>query len=284
MIVVTGANGQLGRLVVKGLMEKIQPSKIVAAVRNLEKAQDFRAFAIQIREADYDRPDTLETAFAGAEKLLFISSSEVGQREKQHRAVIDAAKKARIKLLVYTSILRADTSTLALAKEHKDTESYIRASGLPFVFLRNGWYLENQTTALASALEHGVILGAAQEGRFASAARADYAEAAIAILTGEGHENRVYELGGDEPYTLSQLAAEVAKQTGKPVVFQNLPEEEYAKALTGFGIPAPVAKAVADADAEAARGELDNSVHELSDLIGRPTMTLAEAVAIGLKG
>ena len=141
MIVVTGATGQLGRLVVKGLMEKVQPSEIVAAVRNLEKSQDFRVLGVQVREADYDRPDTLETAFAGAEKLLFISSSEVGQREKQHRAVIDAAKKAGVKLLVYTSILRADTSTLALATEHKDTEAYIRASGLPFVFLRNGWYL-----------------------------------------------------------------------------------------------------------------------------------------------
>ncbi len=278
MIVVTGANGKLGRHVIQGLLEKVPARQIVAAVRDREKTRDLAALGVQLREADYSRPETLDTAFAGADKVLLISSSEVGQRVAQHQAVTDAAKKAGVKLLVYTSILRADISTLALASEHKTTEKYIRSSGVPFVFLRNGWYLENQTAALAPALQHGVIIGAAGEGRFAAAARVDYAGAAIAVLTTAGHENKIYELGGDEPYTLSELAAEVSKQAGKQIRYQNLPQQDYAAALIGFGLPAPLAGAIADADAGAAEGELDCSVHDLSILLGRPTMTLAEAV------
>ena len=213
---------------------------------------------------------------------MLISSSEVGQRIAQHRAVVDAAKQAGVKLLAYTSILRADTSTLALAEEHKATEAYLRASGVPWVMLRNGWYFENQTAALAPALQHGAILGAAGDGRFAAAARADYAAAAIAVLTQAGHENKIYELGGDQAYTLTELAAEVSRQAGKPVVYRNVPEAEYAAALESFGLPAAVAKVVADADARAAEGELDSTSHDLSRLLGRPTTTLAAAVRAAL--
>jgi NAD(P)H dehydrogenase (quinone) len=283
MIVVTGATGKLGHHVIEGLLEKVPAAQIVAAVRSPEKAKDLADLGVALRHADYSRPETLDSAFVGADKILLISSSEVGQRESQHKAVIDAARKARVNLLAYTSILRADTSALALAREHKVTEEYIRSSGLPFVFLRNGWYLENHTEALKPALQHGVILGAAGEGRFASAARADYAVAAVEVLAGAGHENKIYELAGDNSYTLSELADEVSKQAGKPVRYQNLSSKDYETALVGFGLPAPVAGMLADADACAAKGELDSSSRDLSKLIGRLTTTLAEAVRAVLK-
>lgn len=282
MIVVTGASGQLGRLVVQGLLKKVPAGEIVAAVRNAAKAEDLAGLGVQVREADYDRPKTLETAFAGADTVLLISSNEVVHPVPQHKAVVDAAKKAGAGLLAYTSILRADTSRLALAAKHKATEEYIRASGVPFVFLRNGWYLENQM-ALGPALADGVIVGSAGEGRFAAAARADYADAAVAVLSGDGHANQVYELGGDEPYTLSQLAAEVTRQSGKNVVYHDLPKKEYAAALAGFGLPVALADKLADADAWAAKGELDSSSHTLSELIGQRTTTMAAAVRAALR-
>ena len=282
MIVVTGASGQLGKLVVAELLKAVPASRIVVAVRNPQKAQDFAAKGIEVRQADYARPESLTAAFAGAEKVLLISSSEVGQRVAQHRAVADAARVAGVKLLVYTSILNADSSNLLLSQEHKATEAYLRACGMPFTLLRNGWYTENHTGSLAAAVEHGAVLGAAREGRFATATRADYAAAAAAVLTGKGHENKVYELGGDEPYTLAELAAEIARQTGKPVAYKNLPQAEYAMALTGFGLPEGLAGAIADADAGASRGELDTRSHDLSKLIGRSTTSMPQAVAAAL--
>jgi NAD(P)H dehydrogenase (quinone) len=279
MIVVTGATGQLGQHVIHRLLKRVQGAQVIAAVRRPEKAKDLTALGVQVREADYSRPETLLSAFAGAEKMLLISSSEFGQLVTQHEAVVDAAKRVGVKMLAYTSILRADSSTLALAPEHKATEKYVRTCGLPFVFLRNGWYLENHTEALKPAIQHGAILGAAGNGRFASATRSDYAAAAVAVLTGSGHESKVYELAGDVPYTLSELAAEVSKQAGKPIAYRNLQREEYADALVSFGLPAPLASLLADADLGAARGELNSSSHDLRSLIGRPTVTLAEAIS-----
>lgn len=283
MIVVTGATGKLGQHVIEGLLQKVPVDQIIAAVRTPEKAQDWATQGVQVREADYSKPETLASALAGAETLLLISSNEVGQRLTQHQAVVDAARQAGIKLIAYTSILRADTSILELASEHKATEEYIRASGLPFVFLRNGWYVENQTDALGPALEHGTILGAAQEGTFAFAARADYAEAAVAVVTGTGHKNKIYELAGDESYTLSELAAEVSRQSGKTVKYQDLPPQEYARTLVSFGLSAPFADIVADADAGARQGELDSDSHDLSTLIGHPTLSLEAAVKAALQ-
>ena len=282
MIVVTGATGQLGKLVVETLLNTVPASEIVAAVRNPEKARDFAAKGVVVRQADYAQPESLRAAFAGAEKVLLVSSSEVGGRVAQHQAVIDAAKAAGVKLLAYTSILNADSATLLLAEEHKATEAYLRASGVPFTLLRNGWYTENHTGSLPAAVEHGAVLGAAKEGRYATATRAEYAAAAAAVLTGKGHENKTYELGGDQSYTLAELAAEVAKQTGKPVIYKDLPQAEYAQVLTGFGLPEDLAKAIADADAGASRGELNTQSHDLSQLIGRPTATLTQAVTAAL--
>ena len=282
MIVVTGATGQLGKLVVEKLLETVPAAQIVAVARSPQKAQALEKTGVLIRQADYSQPESLVAAFAGAQKVLLVSSSEVGHRVQQHQAVVDAAHAAGVNLLAYVSILNADSSTLVLAKEHQLTEAYIRASGVPFTLLRNGWYTENHTGSLSTAVEHGAVLGAAKNGRFATATRADYAAAAAAVLTGEGHENKVYEFGGDESYTLAELAAEVARQTNKTVVYKDLPQEEYARALAGFGLPEAVANAVADADAGASRGELDTKSHDLSALIGRATTPLRQSVAAAL--
>ena len=283
MIVVTGATGKLGNHVIHELLKKVPANQIIAAVRSVEKAKDLAALGVELREADYSKPETLATAFAGAEKVLLISSNEVGARVAQHQAVIDAAKTAGVKLIAYTSILRADTSKLQLATEHLATEKAILASGLAYVFLRNGWYIENHTEALAPALQHGAILGAAKEGRFAAATRADYAAAAAAVLSTDGQENKIYELAGDSSYSLTELAAEVSKAAGKPVIYKNLTEKEYEGALEAFGLPAPVAAILSNSDAGAADGELDSSSRDLSTLIGRPTTPIAEAVATAVK-
>ena len=282
MIVVTGASGKLGHHVIRQLLKRVPAAQVVAAVRNIEKAPELTALGVHLREADYAKPATLATAFAGAEKVLLISSNEVGARVAQHQAVIDASIAAGVKLLAYTSLLRTDTSTLALAADHLATEEAIRRSGLSFVFLRNGWYLENHTEALGPALEHGAILGAAKEGRFSAATREDYATAAAAVLAGQGHENKVYELAGDESYTLAELAAEVSKAAGTTVVYQDLTQKEYEAALLGFGLPAPVAAILADSDAGAATGELESTARDLHTLIGRPTTTLAQAVSAAI--
>jgi NAD(P)H dehydrogenase (quinone) len=283
MILVTAATGHLGRLAVKGLLQKVPAQQLAVAVRNPEKAADFAARGIQVRRADYSQPDTLEAAFAGVEKVLFISSNEVGQRLAQHQGVVKAAKKAGVRLLVYTSILHADTSSLVLAEEHLETEKLIRDSGIPFVFLRNGWYTENYTENLAPALQHGALVGSSGEGRIAIATRADYAAAAVAVLTSGGHENQVYELGGDTPVTLSELSAEVARQTGKALVYKDLPPEQYQNILVQAGVPAPFARVLVDSSVGASRGELNDTSGTLKRLIGRPITPLADAVAVALR-
>ncbi len=278
MIVVTGATGHLGRLVIAGLLKKAPASSIVAAVRNIEKAKDLAAVGVQVRYADYNQPPTWDAALKGADKVLLISSSEVGQRAKQHRAVIDAARRAGVKLLVYTSVLHADTSPLDLAAEHKETEAMIRASGIPFTLLRNGWYTENYTTSISGALAHGAVYGCAGDGRIASAARADYAEAAAAVLTAENQAGRVYELAGDTAYTRAELAAEISRQSGKKIVYVNLPEAEYKNVLVKAGLPEVVAALIADSDAGISKGALFDNGHQLSKLINRPTTSLVAAV------
>jgi NAD(P)H dehydrogenase (quinone) len=282
MIVITGATGQLGRLVIQELLKTAPASDIVAAVRSPEKAADLAALGVQVRHADYTLPATLATAFEGASRLLLISSSEVGQRLPQHRAVIDAAKQAKVPLLAYTSILHADRSPLGLAMEHQATEALLRESGLPFVLLRNGWYTENYTGNVATAIAHGAVLGSARDGRIASAARADYAAAAAAVLVRDDQAGLIHELAGDEAFTLQQLAAEIARQSGKPVVYQDMPQAAYAAALESVGLPSGFAQLLADSDAGAAQGALFDDGHRLSQLIGRPTTPLADSVAAAL--
>lgn len=284
MIAITGATGQLGRLVIQNLLKTVPASQIVAAVRSPAKAADLAALGVQVRQADYGQPATLDAAFQGVDKLLLISSSEVGQRAAQHAAVIAAAGKAGVKLLAYTSLLRADRSPLGLAAEHKTTEAALRASGLPFVLLRNGWYTENYAASVPAALQYGAVMGSAGDGRIASAARADYAAAAAAVLTREDQAGKVYELAGDTAYTLSELAAEIARQSGKPVVYKDLPEAAYAAALVQVGLPEGFARLLADSDVGASQGALFDDGHQLSELIGRPTTPLADVVKAALAG
>jgi NAD(P)H dehydrogenase (quinone) len=282
MIVVTGATGQLGRLVIDELLKTTEAKDIIAAVRTPSKANDFADRGIQVREADYSRPETLAAAFQGASRLLLISGNELGKRVEQHKAVIDAAKAAGVTFVAYTSILHCDTSPLVLAAEHLATEQYILSSGLTYSLLRNGWYFENQTAAIEMALQKGAFIGASGDGRIAAASRSDYAAAAAAVLTGWGFENSVLELGGDNPYTRAELAAEVSRQTGKVIEYHNLSEAEYRNVLSGF-LPAMYADVIADAEAHAAQGALDDNSHTLSRLIGRHTTTLVEAVESALR-
>lgn len=282
MIVVTGASGQLGRLVIEALLKKLPAAEIVAAVRHPEKVADLAARGVQVRQADYDQPASLASAFKGADKLLLISASEVGRRVPQHRAVIEAAKAAGVGLLAYTSILHADTSPLPLAAEHQETESLIRASGLPAVILRNGWYSENYLAGIPAALQYGVVLGSAGEGRIASAARADYAEAAAAVLMLDNQAGRIYELAGDQAYTLGDLAREISQQSGKAVAYQNLPESEFKAALLGAGLPEGLATLLAESDIGASKGGLFDDGRQLSRLIGRPTTPLAAQIKLQL--
>lgn len=281
MIVITGANGQLGQLIVKELLNTTPAASIVAAVRDPAKAAGLAELGVQVRKADYNDPATLDAAFAGAEKILLISSSEVGQRLAQHRNVIDAAKRAGAGLLAYTSLLHADRSPLGLAGEHKATEELLRASGLRTAILRNGWYFENYTAGLGGALAHGVLLGSAQDGRVSAATRADYAAAAAAVLTAAAPE-ALYELAGDRSFSLPELAAELSRQAGKEVPYKDMPEADYKAALLGAGLPGWLAVLLSDSDAGVAKGALEDNGGALSRLIGRATTPLAEAVRVAL--
>jgi len=282
MIAVTGASGHLGRLAIEALLGKVPAREIVALVRTPSKVADLAAKGVQVRQADYSRPETLGPALAGVDKLLLVSSSEVGQRAAQHQAVLDAARAAGVGFIAYTSVLHADRSRLALAAEHLATERALAASGIPHALLRNGWYLENYTGQIPGALAHG-FAGSAGDGRIAAAARADFAAAAAAVLTQPDQAGKVYELAGDESFTMAELAAEVARQAGKPVAYAELPAETYGGVLRGAGLPGPIADVLVDADVNIARGELDDRSGDLRRLIGRPTTPLRDAVAAALR-
>lgn len=282
MIIVTGASGQLGRLVIDALLQKRPASDIGALVRNPDKVKDLAARGVQIRQADYDQPDSLVAALQGADQVLLISANEVGRRVPQHRAVIQAAKQVGVKLLAYTSLLRADTSPLLLAKEHKETEQLIQASGIPAVILRNGWYTENFLGNIAGTLQAGAILGSFGAQPVTSASRADYAQAAAEVLTQPDQAGRIYELAGDEAYTLADLAQELTRQSGKAVAYQDLPPADYAAALVQFGLPEGFAAILADSSAGASQGWLFDASHQLSQLIQRPSTSLATAIKAAL--
>ncbi|WP_318392478.1 SDR family oxidoreductase [Enterobacter sp.] len=278
MFAITGATGQLGHFVIESLLKTVPASQIVAIVRNPAKADALASLGVVVRQADYTDEAAFTAALAGVEKLLLISSSEVGQRAAQHRNVINAARAAGVKFIAYTSLLHADTSPLGLHAEHVETEKMLADSGIPYALLRNGWYSENYLASAPAALAHGVFIGAAGEGKIASATRADYAAAAARVVSEEGHAGKVYELAGDSAYTLSELAAELAKQSGKNVVYQNLSEADFAAALKGFGLPDGLADMLADSDTGASKGGLFDDSRTLSTLIGRPTTPIAESV------
>lgn len=278
-IAVTGATGQLGRLVIKSLKSHTPASEILALVRSPEKAADL---GVTVRAADYARPETLPAALQGVETLLLISANEFGQRLAQHQAVIDAAKSAGVQRIAYTSVLHADTSLLDLAAEHAATEVALKASGVDFTILRNGWYTENYTGSIAGALAGGAFIGSAGQGRISSASRADFAEAAAVVLTTPDHSGKTYELSGDHAWTLEDLAAEISRQSGRDIPYRNLPVADYAAALAGFGLPEGLAQAIAGWDLAASKGALYDESTDLVRLIGRPTTPMAQSVSDSL--
>lgn len=282
MIAITAATGQLGQLVLGQLLQKIPATQLVAIVRHPAKAAGLAARGVTLRTADYEDPAGLEQALAGVEKLLLISGTDFGRRAQQHGNVIAAAQRAGIKVVVYTSLLHADRSPLNLAPEHVETERLLQSAGLSYVILRNGWYHENYTASVPAALAHSAFVGSAGDGRIASAARADYAAAAVAALTGSAEMGRTYELAGDTAYTLKELAAELSHQTGRAIPYVNLPEAEYAGILLKAGLPPALASGLASWDVGAAQGALFDDRRELSGLIGRPTTPLAAAIRAAL--
>ena len=281
-VVITGATGHLGRLVVESLLERGFPAgQIVATGRRTEKIADLADRGVVVRRADYTDSGSLKEAFQGADKVLLVSSSEVGQRYAQHVNAVDAARAAGVGLFAYTSITRADTSGMALAAEHNSTEEYIRDSGVAHVLLRNNWYLENYTDQLSVVLEHQALLGSAGEGRVSAASRADLAAAAATVLATDGHQGQVYELAG-EAFTLPEAAAVISEVSGRQVAYVDLPAEKYAELLVGAGVPQPFAEVLADSDLGIARGDLDEPSDDLSRLIGRPATSLRDAVTSAL--
>ncbi|MFD8495479.1 SDR family oxidoreductase [Amycolatopsis sp. NPDC059657] len=276
-IVVTGATGQLGRLIVKHLLERVPSSEVVGSVRTPEQAGDL---GIEVRHGDFDRPETLPAAFAGADKLLIISTAgEDSVRLRQHTAAVDAAKAAGVKHILYTSLTAADTNGISLANTHRPTEEAIKATGIPFTFLRNNWYFENDLGTVAGALATGSIANSSQGGRFAPAAREDYARAAAVVLTTEGHENAIYELGGPVSYSYADWAAAIAEASGKEITYQEITPEQATAGLAAAGVPEHMVGLIVDFYATLARGEMDLPREDLRKLIGRDPVSLKEFVA-----
>ncbi|HIB47753.1 MAG TPA: SDR family oxidoreductase [Flavobacteriaceae bacterium] len=276
---ITGATGQLGQLVVQKLKDKNPDAKLVALVRNPDKAKPL---GIEAKAFDYEQPEALPKALEDIDRLVFISGSKIGKRETQHKNVINAAKQAQVKQIAYTSLLHADTSSMILAPEHLATEKMLQDSGIPHTILRNGWYTENYTAGLKQAVEQGAIIGSAGDGKISSATREDYAEAIAETIINDDHTGKTYELAGDQTFTMQDLAAEVSKQTGKNIEFVNLPEAEYAQKLQEIGLPEGMAKAFASLDYSASKNDLHDESGELARLINRPTTSLSQAVKTGL--
>lgn len=278
-IAVTGASGQLGQLVISQLLERTEAKNIVALVRNPEKLSDLSSKGIEVRAFDYaHNADELSIQLAGVDKLLLISSSEIGQRTTQHQNVINAAKLAHVKFVAYTSLLKADTSPLLLAQEHVETEQYLKTSDIPYTLLRNNWYSENYAMGLAQAVEQGKIFGATHHGKIASASRLDYATAAGVVLTQEGHENKVYELAGDTSYTLDDVAKWVTEISKKEVTYNDLSEEEYKALLIQVGLPEGFASILANSDDGVFKDALYSDSKDLHKLIGRATTSMQETI------
>jgi NAD(P)H dehydrogenase (quinone) len=275
---VTGATGQLGRLVVENLLGRCGAADVVAIVRDAGKAAGLAAKGVEVRVASYDDRASLDAALAGLDRLLLISSNEVGRRVPQHKNVIDAAKAAGVGHVVYTSAPKAATSSLVLAPEHKATEEYLASSGLAYTVLRNNWYSENYAQTIRKAAASGELVSAAADGRVASAPRADYAEAAAVVLLGEGHEGKVYELGGDHAWDFHELAATIAEVIGGSCTYKPVEPAELVAGMTQAGLDEGTAGFVAALDANIAEGALAETTGDLSALLGRPTTPLKETV------
>ena len=277
-IAITGATGQLGQLVIQHLLKQTQAENIIALVRNVEKTEHLKAKGIDVRHFDYDSPATLVPALQGIDKILLISATEVGRRTPQHKAVIDAAIEAKVPYIAYTSLLRADTSPLGLAQEHRETEQLIRESGLSYTFLRNNWYSENYLAGLAHNIETGILYGAAQDSLISAAPRTDYAEAAANVLLSENHKNKTYELASSTAFTLETLAKTISKVSNKTVAYSNLSAEDYKQGLLQAGLPEGLVNVIVEADIEAQNGAMLSDSKDLETLLNRPTTSLEKTI------
>ncbi|BDD06902.1 SDR family oxidoreductase [Aureibacter tunicatorum] len=280
-VAVTGSTGQLGRIIIEKLQSVMPAENIVALARSVDKARDLN---VEVREFDYNKTEGLEKSLEDIDRLLLVSGNEFGKRAEQHQRVIEAAKNAGVKLLVYTSLLRTDNTSIVIADEHEITEKALISSGVPYVILRNGWYTENYTVSIADILSLGTLYGSADDGKISSASRADYAEAAAKVISSGGHEGKIYELAGDEYFTLSDFAEELSKQSAQQIPYVNLPEEEYRNALLGAGLPTDLAGFLASSHVSTSKGDLFDEGKQLSSLIGRPTTNLRQSIADALKG
>ncbi|MDY6484281.1 SDR family oxidoreductase [Acinetobacter faecalis] len=277
-IAITGATGQLGHLVIQHLLKLTQAENIVALVRNVDKAENLKAKGIDVRHFDYDSPATLAPALQGVDKILLISANEIGRRTPQHKAVISAAVEAQVPYIAYTSLLRADTSPLGLAQEHRETEQLIHESGLSYTFLRNNWYSENYLAGLAHNIETGILYGAAQNSLISAAPRNDYAEAAANVLLSESHKNKTYELASSTAFTLETLANTISKVSHKTVVYTNLSAEDYKQGLLQAGLPEGLVDVIIEADVEATHGAMLSDRKDLESLLNRQTTPLEETI------
>ncbi|WP_433825824.1 SDR family oxidoreductase [Actinoplanes sp. CA-015351] len=279
MIVVTGATGQLGRLVVRHLIDLVPVDQIAVLVRDPTRATHPAGHGIEVRTADHDVPSSLAGAFRPGDRVLLISGNQFGRRQAQHEAVISAAKNADVALLAYTSILGGPNTQFVIAADHHTTEQAIKSSGLPFSFLRNGWYTENYTAQLPTVLEHGVVVGtAASDSRLATATRNDYAAAAAAVLAGAGHENTTYELSGDEAWSLDEYTAHVSRQSGRDITYRQVPAAEYRQLLSAGGLPDAMLDVFIETENVIARGALALVTGDLRRLIGRPSTSLTAVI------
>lgn len=277
-IAITGATGQLGQLVIQALLKRVSADHIVALVRDQKKATALAEQGVELRHFDYDAPESLAPALQGIDKLLLISANEVGRRTPQHKAVIEAAQLAQVPYIAYTSLLRADTSPLGLAQEHRETEALIQASGLRYTLLRNNWYNENYLAGVEHNVASGKLFSATQNGPISSASRADYAEAAAEVLTTQGHEQKTYELAGSQSFTKTDLATYIAHAASKPVQYLEIDAESFAQGLTQAGLPEPVVNLITEADIETAHGAMFSDRTDLEQLIGRKTTTIQSQV------
>jgi NAD(P)H dehydrogenase (quinone) len=279
-LIITGATGHLGRLVVDSLIARgTAASDIVATGRDTAKLADLASSGVRVAELDYAKPETVAAVVTPGDTLLLVSASEPGNRADQHAAVIEAAKSAGVARIVYTSAPKATTSALVLAPDHKATEESLVASGVPFTILRNGWYTENYAGEVEKGRENGAIVASVGDGRVASASRKDYAEAAAVVLTAEGQEGKVYELSGDVAWDFDDLAAAIGGIVGREVVYTRLSPEEHTEMLTSFGLDAGTVGFVVALDGNIRDGLLSETSGDLARLIGRATTPLAEGLA-----
>jgi NAD(P)H dehydrogenase (quinone) len=274
----TGATGQLGSIVAETLLKTVPAGNIVASVRNPEKAEALKARGVDVRHGDFDRPETLDTAFAGVERLLIVSvDGDSDTRIRQHKAAVDAAVRAGVGFIVYTSVVDAENSSLFLAPVYRATEAFIRESGIPYAFLRNNWYLENEAGSIQAVKAGAPWLTSAEDGKVGWATRSDYAEAAAAVLAGESRESVIYELSGT-PLTQAEMAAVVGEVLGQEVVVKQVDDTAYEKIMADAGVPEAALPIVVAIQSAIRDGVLNIESGDLAKLLNRPLTPLSEGI------